>query len=189
MNFFVISGKMVFLFSRKYDIFSLGGKWKKMIFIKKHVEIWYFLYICVGVKSMTLPSWQKKKQGCSCPEKIHLGVISPVSPKKMMFILENMVLLLKYHIDWHPRRGPRRSHRWCYTGKGVLRIFRKFTGKDLCQGLFFNKATGLRPATLLKKKPWRSCFPVHFAKFLRPIFLQNTTGRLVLEFQSFSVLL
>ena len=24
--FFVISGKMVFLFSRKYDIFSLGGK-------------------------------------------------------------------------------------------------------------------------------------------------------------------
>ena len=26
MIFFVISGKMVFLFSRKYDIFSLGGK-------------------------------------------------------------------------------------------------------------------------------------------------------------------
>ena len=56
----VISGKMVFLFFKNYDIFSLGGKWKKMIFIKKRVEIWYFLYICVGVKSMTLPSWQKK---------------------------------------------------------------------------------------------------------------------------------
>ena len=26
INFFVISGKMVFLFSKKYDIFSLGGK-------------------------------------------------------------------------------------------------------------------------------------------------------------------
>ena len=60
MIFFVISGKMVFLFSRKY-IFSLGGKWKKMIFIKKHVEKWYFLYICVGVTGVTLPSCQKTK--------------------------------------------------------------------------------------------------------------------------------
>ena len=45
MIFFVMSGKMVFLFSWKYDIFSLSGKWKKMIFIKKRVEIWHFLYI------------------------------------------------------------------------------------------------------------------------------------------------
>ena len=61
MIFFVISGKMVFLFSRKYDIFSLGGKWKKMIFIKKRVEIWHFLYKYLGVTGMTLPSWQKTK--------------------------------------------------------------------------------------------------------------------------------
>ena len=60
MIFFVISVKMVFLFFKNYDIFSLGGNWKKIIFIKKRVEIWYFLYICVGVKSMTLSSWQKK---------------------------------------------------------------------------------------------------------------------------------
>ena len=38
-----LRGKMVF-FSLKYDIFSLVGKWK-MIFLKKYVEIWYFLYI------------------------------------------------------------------------------------------------------------------------------------------------
>ena len=60
MIFFVISGKIVFRFYRKY-IFSSGGKWKKMIFITKLVEIWYFLYICVGVTGMTLPSWQKTK--------------------------------------------------------------------------------------------------------------------------------
>ena len=36
--------------------------------------------------------------------------------------------------------------------KGVLRNFTKFTGKPLCQSLFFNKVTGLRPATLLKKR-------------------------------------
>ena len=30
--------------------------------------------------------------------------------------------------------------------------FAKFTGKHLCQNLFFNKAADLRPATLLKKR-------------------------------------
>ena len=45
----------------------------------------------------------------------------------------------------------RSSHWACSVGKGVLRNFAKFTGKHLCQGLFFNKVAGLRPATLLKK--------------------------------------
>ena len=53
---------------------------------------------------------------------------------------------------------------------GVLRNFANFTGKNLCQSLFFNKVADLRPATLLKKRLWRSCFPVNFAKFLRTLF-------------------
>ena len=33
---------------------------------------------------------------------------------------------------------------------------------------------GLRPATLLKKRLWRRCFPVNFAKFLRTsIFIEH----------------
>ena len=32
--------------------------------------------------------------------------------------------------------------------KGVLKNFAKFTGKYLYQSLFFNKAAGVRPATL-----------------------------------------
>ena len=60
--------------------------------------------------------------------------------------------------------------------KGVLRKFAKFTRKHLCQGLFFNKVAGLRPATLLKKRLWHRCFPVNFANFLRTPFLQNTSG-------------
>ena len=52
--------------------------------------------------------------------------------------------------------------------KSVLGNFTKFTGKRL------------RPATLIKKRLCRSCFPVNFAKFLRPPFLQNTSGRLLL---------
>ena len=52
----------------------------------------------------------------------------------------------------------------------VPRNFTKFTGKHLCQIVFFNKVASLRPATLLKKKLWRRCFLVNFAKFLRNTF-------------------
>ena len=40
--------------------------------------------------------------------------------------------------------------------------------------------TGLRPATLLKKRLWYRCFPVNFAKFITTPFLQNTSGLLLL---------
>ena len=59
--------------------------------------------------------------------------------------------------------------------KGVFRNFTKFTGKHLF----------LRPATLLKKRLWHSCFSVNLVKCLRTPVLQNTSGRLL---QSFLVL-
>ena len=37
------------------------------------------------------------------------------------------------------------------------------------------------PATLLKKRLWHRSFPVNFVKFLRKRFLQNTSGRLLLQ--------
>ena len=74
----------------------------------------------------------------------------------------------------------RSSHQRCSI-RGVIRNFTKFTRKHLCQSLFFNKVAGLRPATLLKKRLWRRYFPVNFAKFLRTSFLQNTSGRLLLQ--------
>ena len=39
-----------------------------------------------------------------------------------------------------------------FCKKGVPRKFAKFTGKHLCQSLFFNKVAGIRPATLLKRE-------------------------------------
>ena len=39
----------------------------------------------------------------------------------------------------------------CSMKKGVLKNFTKFTGKHMCQNLFFYKVAGLRLATLLKK--------------------------------------
>ena len=74
-----------------------------------------------------------------------------------------------------------RSSYWrCSVKKGVLRNFAKFSGKHLC--LITLQALGLlRPATLLKKRLWYSCFSVNFIKFLRTFILQNTSGRLLLD--------
>ena len=70
--------------------------------------------------------------------------------------------------------NPRSSRPEVFCKKGVLRNFTKFTGKHLCQSLFFNKVAGLRPATLLKKRLWHRCFPVNFVKFLRtPFFIEH----------------
>ena len=57
--------------------------------------------------------------------------------------------------------------------KSALRNLAQFTGKHLCQSLFFNKVAGLSPATLLKKNLCHRCFPVNFAKILRtPFFIE-----------------
>ena len=67
--------------------------------------------------------------------------------------------------------------------KVFLEISQNFTGKHLCESLFFNKVAGLGPSTLFKKSLWHRCFPVNFEKFLKTPFLQNTSGRLFLTFE------
>ena len=75
----------------------------------------------------------------------------------------------------------RSSHQRYSVKKGIVKNFTKFTGKHLCQSLFFNQVAGLRPATLLKKRLWHRCFLVNFVKFLEALFLQNTSDRLLLQ--------
>ena len=68
----------------------------------------------------------------------------------------------------------RSSHRRCSLKKGYLRNFAKFTGKHMCQSLFFDKIAGLRPAALLKKTLWHRCFRVKFVNFLTtPFFIER----------------
>ena len=58
----------------------------------------------------------------------------------------------------------RSSLRRCSIKKGVLKNLSKFR---------------IRPAKLLKKRLRNRCFSVHFVKFLRAPFLQNTSGCLL----------
>ena len=71
----------------------------------------------------------------------------------------------------HGKENNRSCQPEVFCKKGLLENFAKFTGKHLCQNLFFNKVAGLRCATLLKEKLWNRCFPGNFAKFLRTPFL------------------
>ena len=84
---------------------------------------------------------------------------------------------LIYYVSFFPYRS---SDQKCSVKKGVLRNFAKFTGKHLCQSLFFNKVAGAS-CNVIKKRLWHRCFPVNFAKFLRTPFSQNASGRLLLS--------
>ena len=64
----------------------------------------------------------------------------------------------------------RSSHRSCSVRKSVLRNFAKFTGKYLCQVLFYNKVACPEPATLSKKRLQHRYFPLNFARFPRTPF-------------------
>ena len=87
---------------------------------------------------------------------------------------------LKFHCypEEIQRSFSRSSRQEVFCKKGALRNSAEFTGKHLCQGLFFNKVAvlfnkvaGLLPETLLKKRLRHRCFPVNFVKFLRAPFL------------------
>ena len=61
-----------------------------------------------------------------------------------------------------------------FRKKGVLKNLAKFTGKHLCQSLFFNKVTGCKTYNFIKKEDLAQVFPCELAKFLRIAFFNRT---------------
>ena len=66
--------------------------------------------------------------------------------KRLHIMLPFLFLEIKQKVNYRSIRSK------VFCKKGVLRYFTKFTGKHLCQSLFFNEVAGLSPATLLKKR-------------------------------------
>ena len=62
----------------------------------------------------------------------------------------------------------RSSHRRCYVRKGVLRNFAKFTGKNLCQSLFFNKVPGF-----IKRETLAQVFSCQFCEISKNTFFRE----------------
>ena len=67
--------------------------------------------------------------------------------------------------------------------KAVVKIFLIFSRKHLSWSLSFSKIAGVRPATLLKKRPQQRCFPVEIVTFLRTPIMKNIWERLFLCFR------
>ena len=67
-----------------------------------------------------------------------------------------------------------------FRKNGVLENFAKFSGKHLCQSLFFNKVAGAA-CDFIKKETLDRCFPMNFAKFLRTPFFKEHLRWLLLN--------
>ena len=59
-----------------------------------------------------------------------------------------------------------------FCEKGVLRNFAKFTGKHLCQGLFFNKVAGV--CNFIKKEALAQVFSCEFREISKNTFFHST---------------
>ena len=73
-------------------------------------------------------------------------------------------LIPPYHLHFICRS----SHHRCSIKKCVLRNFTKFTGKNLCQGLFFNKVAGL-----IKLQTLAQVFSCEFCEISKNTFFRE----------------
>ena len=67
------------------------------------------------------------------------------------------------------------SHQRCSIRKGILRYFAKFTGKHLCQSLFFNevvlnKVAGSLACNFIKKEALAQVFSCEFSEISKNTF-------------------
>ena len=68
------------------------------------------------------------------------------------------------------------SHQRCSVKKGVLRNFAKFTGKYLCQSLFFNKVARAA-CNFIKKETVAQVFSCKFSEISKNTFLTEHLRR------------
>ena len=133
------------------DVFQIEVFKKFTIFTEKHLCLSILLIKLQACKSKKIPTQMFSCKYCKL--------------FKNSFFYRTHLVTAMYPIHHLQKQPPE-----VFSRKGVPRNFAKFTGKHLCQGLFFHKVAGLRPATLLKKGLWYRCFPVNFLKFLRTCF-------------------
>ena len=85
----------------------------------------------------------------------------------MMSILF-MIIVFKSGLPFHES-----SQTWMFFKIGALKNFRKFTGKLTLLECLFNKAAGVRPATLLKKRLQCRYFSVNFTRGLQTLLYRT----------------
>ena len=109
-------------------------QWSRIILITSHHLIYFFTLAVIRTLSTLERSLFKEKK------------------------VKDMNTLIISFVAIYLAANTRSSHKKCSKKKGVLRNFTKFTGKHLCQSLFFNKVAGLRSTTLLKRDSGTGAF-------------------------------
>ena len=102
--------------------------------IKRHKASFLLTVSLVNVKKQIFPT-----QGFSCEtcEIFKNTILMNINERLVLKKMLNILLICS-----------RSSHRSCSVRKGVVRNFAKFTGKHLCQSLFFNKISFIKKGTL-----------------------------------------
>ena len=75
----------------------------------------------------------------------------------------------------------------CSLRNGALGNFAKFTGKSLCQSLFFSKVAGLRPVHVLYRTHLDDCFCVDIWFFSRQFFISRLSENVKNREMKFSI--
>ena len=149
-------------------------------FIKN--DIMFMHLLCIYKKSMTLKMFKIDTLNftmyvltiLTCPLKTYVVRLHNLTSMNIFFTIDHeksqvFFVLVKRKpkpVSMNINKQP--SEVFCK--KKCSQKFRKITGKRLYQSLFF-----------IKLQAEKRGFPVNFAKFLSHFFLQNTSGRLLLQ--------
>ena len=140
---------MVF-FSRKHDIFSLGRKWE-VTFLKKYMEIWYFLCICTSVTNVVSRPSAKKNQRWSYPAKMHLKVIDVLDWHPRKSSSNSLYFHGDLYTRFHPAKKKNRKHNimdWSLTSSSI------FSVEDILQWIIFNTLYDSAPTSRFSRCAW-----------------------------------
>ena len=124
-------------FFQKIWYFILMRKIKEHdLYQKTHGNMTFSVYMC-GRYKHDMPCWLKKKMSLS-RKNTPRGDISGMT-KKMIFILENMIFLMKYHIDWRPRKGQYAATKDALQEKVFLELSKNSQEKTCARASFLIK--------------------------------------------------
>ena len=98
--------------------------------------------------------------------------------------LSVLVAYLTLEIYWNIVVTFRNSHWKCSVKKSVLRNFAKFTGKYLCQSLFFNKVAA---CNFIENETLKQVFSCEFCEISKNTIFIEHPGRLLLNIQWFDI--
>ena len=155
-------------------IYFLRRRYPKIVHVLNNVQLtsfYVFILHCLFWLHIMKMKWKIVCIDARCIDLV-LHMDTNILNKKSVSCIKQLqsIIWSSVHEKVKQRWDYRSSGPDVFCKKGVLRNLSTFTGKHLCQSLFFDKVAGLSPAALLKKD-WHRCFPVNFVKFLRTLFL------------------